>query len=41
MCYTICGAIAFQALETTDETDDLIEKVVDDNKAVTDNLDTR
>ena len=41
MCYTICGAFAFQALETTDETDDLIEKVEDDNKAVTDNLDTR
>ena len=41
MCYTICGAIAFQALETTDETDDLIEKVEDDGKAVTDNLDTR
>ena len=41
VCYTICGAIAFQALETTDETDDLIEKVVDDKKAVTDNLNTR
>ena len=41
MCYTICGAIAFQALETTDETDDLIEKVEDNEKAVTDNLNTR
>ena len=40
VCYTICGAIAFQALETTDEKDDLIEKVEEDEKAVTD-LDTR
>ena len=38
MCYTIFGSIAFQALETTDETDDLIEKVVNDNKAVANNL---
>ena len=27
MCYTICGAIAFQAIETTEETEDLIDEV--------------
>ena len=32
VCYTIVGAIAFQAIETIDETDDLIEKVGDDEK---------
>ena len=32
VCYTIFGALAFQAIETTDETDDLIEMVRDDEK---------
>ena len=36
VCYTVCGAIAFQAIEITDETDDLIKKVKDDEKS--DNL---
>ena len=38
VCYTIFGAIAFQAIETTDETDDLIEKVGDDEKPYPNNL---
>ena len=32
VCYTICGALAFQAIETTDETDDLIEQVENNNE---------
>ena len=31
VCYTICGALAFQAIETSDETDDLITEVIIDN----------
>ena len=38
VCYTVCGAIAFQAIEITDETDDHILKVKDDKKS--DNLKT-